>query len=125
MERTAPPDSCQQLFLIIAAVGVSILSFLITNSGVKDMAVIMVPSSLRRYTGQQSKISLPVATIEEALDRFSEFSSELRNHLFSGKALRNFVVVCKNGKDIRLLDGLATPVDNDDEVQIIASVAGG
>lgn len=89
------------------------------------MAVIMVPSSLRRYTDQQSRVTLPVATIEEALDRFSERSSELRNHLFTGKALRNFVVVCKNGKDIRLLDGLSTAVGNDDEVQIIASVAGG
>lgn len=125
MKRTAPLESRQQFFLIIAASAVLILSLLITNSGVMDMAVIMVPSSLRRYTGQQSKITLSVATIEEALDRFAEFSSELRNHLFAGKALRNFVVVCKNGKDIRLLDGLATPVGNDDEVQIIASVAGG
>lgn len=89
------------------------------------MAVLMVPSSLRRYTNQQSRITLSVSSIEEALNRFSEDSSELRNHLFNGQALRKFIVVCKNGQDIRLLDGLQTPVSDADEVQIIASVAGG
>ncbi len=89
------------------------------------MATIVVPSSLRRYTDQQTRVTVPVNTIEEALARFSENSADLRNHLFSGDSLRKFVVVCKNGKDIRLLDGLATQICNDDEVQIIASVAGG
>ena len=89
------------------------------------MAVLMVPSSLRRYTNQQSRINLSASSIEEALRRFSEDSSELRNHLFNGQALRKFIVVCKNGKDIRLLDGLKTLVADTDEVQIIASVAGG
>ena len=89
------------------------------------MAVLMVPSSLRRYTNQQSRITLSASSIEEALRRFSEDSSELRNHLFSGQALRKFIVVCKNGQDIRLLDGLKTLVADADEVQIIASVAGG
>ena len=89
------------------------------------MAVLMVPSSLRRYTNQQSRISLSASSVEEALRRFSEDSSELRNHLFSGQALRKFIVVCKNGQDIRLLDGLKTLVADADEVQIIASVAGG
>jgi adenylyltransferase/sulfurtransferase len=89
------------------------------------MAILMVPSSLRRYTNQQSRITLSVSSIEEALKRFSEDSSELRNHLFSGQVLRKFIVVCKNGQDIRLLNGLQTLVSDADEVQIIASVAGG
>ena len=89
------------------------------------MAVLMVPSSLRRYTDHQSRITLSVSSIEEALKRFSQDSSELRNHLFNGQALRKFIVVCKNGQDIRLLDGLQTLVTDADEVQIIASVAGG
>lgn len=89
------------------------------------MAVLMVPSSLRRYTQQQSRINLSVGSIEEVLRRFSDSSSELRNHLFSGSALRKFIVVCINGQDIRLLQGLQTPVTDADEIQIIASVAGG
>ena len=89
------------------------------------MAVILVPSSLRRYSDQQSRLSLSAGTIAEALARFAERSQDLRNHLFTGKALRQFVVVCKNGKDIRLLNGMETPIADADEVRIIASVAGG
>ena len=89
------------------------------------MAVLVVPSSLRRYTDQQSRVSVNAGTIEQALELFAASSAELRNHLFSGAALRNFVVVCKNNKDIRLLQGMSTAIDNDDEVRIVASVAGG
>ncbi len=89
------------------------------------MAVLVIPSSLRRYTDQRSRVTLAAGTVEEMLKRFAESSHELRNHLFAGDALRKFVVVCKNGHDIRLLDGLATPVADTDEVQIVASVAGG
>lgn len=89
------------------------------------MAVILVPSSLRRYTDQQSRITLPAKTIEDALEGFAANSPELRNFLFCGKSLRKFVVVCKNGNDIRLLDGLLTSINPTDQVQIVASVAGG
>jgi molybdopterin converting factor small subunit len=89
------------------------------------LAVILIPSSLRRYSDQQSRLSVSARTIAEALARFAERSQDLQNHLFAGKTLRNFVVVSKNGKDIRLLNGMETPIEDADEVQIIASVAGG
>jgi adenylyltransferase/sulfurtransferase len=89
------------------------------------MAVLVVPSSLRRYTDQRSRLTLPANTIQEVLELFAKGSSDLRNHLFSGAGLRKFVVVCKNGCDIRLLEGLSTELDESDEVQIVASVAGG
>jgi sulfur-carrier protein len=89
------------------------------------LAVILVPSSLRRYSDQQSRLSLSAGTIAEALARFAERSQDLRNHLFTGKTLREFVVVCKNGTDVRLLNGMETLIEDADEVRIIASVAGG
>jgi molybdopterin synthase sulfur carrier subunit len=89
------------------------------------MAVLFIPSSLRRYTNEESKVVFPATNIAEILERFVSLSAELRNHLFTGSVLRKFVVVCKNGQDIRLLDGLHTPVDDQDEVRIVASVAGG
>lgn len=89
------------------------------------MAFLLVPSSLRRYTQQQSRVEMQANTVDEALQRFSSGSADLRNHLFSGTALRKFVVVCKNGQDIRLLDGLQTSLSDSDELRIVASVAGG
>ena len=68
---------------------------------------------------------MTASSIDELLEKFIHESSELRNFLFSGKALRKFVIVSKNGRDIRLLDGLLTSVGATDEVHIIAGVAGG
>lgn len=89
------------------------------------MTILIVPSSLRRYSNQQARLTLMASSVDELLERFIHDSSELRNFLFSGKVLRKFVIVSKNGQDIRLLDGLLTPVCATDEVHIIAGVAGG
>ena len=89
------------------------------------MTTLIVPSSLRRYSNQQARLTLAASTVEELLERFIQNSAELRNFIFSGKALRKFVIVSKNGQDIRLLEGLLTPLSATDEVHIIAGVAGG
>ena len=89
------------------------------------MTTLIVPSSLRRYSNQQACVTLMASTVDELLQRFVHDSSELRNFLFSGMTLRKFVIVSKNGQDIRLLDGLMTSVNATDEVHIIAGVAGG
>ena len=89
------------------------------------MPVILVPSSLRRYTDQQSRVAVTGETVAGTLDNFVGQPSELRNHIFNAGNLRSFIVVCKNGQDIRLLDGLATPVAANDEIRILASIAGG
>jgi molybdopterin converting factor small subunit len=49
----------------------------------------------------------------------------MRSHLFTADKLRSFVVVSKNGQDIRLLDGPQTPVAAGDEIRILSSIAGG
>ncbi|PHK93920.1 molybdopterin synthase sulfur carrier subunit [Pseudoroseomonas rhizosphaerae] len=89
------------------------------------MPVIQVPSALRRYTGQQARIPVAGATVADALDNLVEAAPEMRNHLFAAGALRPFVLVSRNGQDIRLLQGLGTPVAGDDEIRILASIAGG
>ena len=89
------------------------------------MTTLIVPSSLRRYSNHQARLTLMANTVDELLERFIHDSSELRNFLFSGKALRKFVIVSKNGQDIRLLEGLLTSLNATDEVHIIAGVAGG
>lgn len=89
------------------------------------MTTLIVPSSLRQYSNQEARLTLTASSIDELLEQFIHESSELRNFLFSGKALRKFVIISKNGRDIRLLDGLLTSVGATDEVHIIAGVAGG
>jgi adenylyltransferase/sulfurtransferase len=50
---------------------------------------------------------------------------ELRQHLFEGNQLRSFVNIYLNEEDIRYLDGADTPVEEDDTLLIIPSIAGG
>ncbi|HWL81898.1 MAG TPA: MoaD/ThiS family protein [Roseomonas sp.] len=89
------------------------------------MPVVLMPSSLRRYTAQQSKVTVGGETVSAVLDSLVEQAPEMRGHLFAAGQLRHFVVVSKNGQDIRLLQGLETPVAANDEIRILASIAGG
>lgn len=89
------------------------------------MPVIQVPSSLRRYTQQQSHLSVAGTTVAEALRQLTETAPEMHTHLFAAGRLRPFVLVSRNGQDIRLLQGLQTPVGDGDEIRILASIAGG
>lgn len=89
------------------------------------MPVVMLPSALRRYADQQARVSIAGSTVSDILENLTQQAPEMRSHLFVADQLRQFVVVSKNGQDIRLLQGLATPVAANDEIRILASIAGG
>lgn len=89
------------------------------------MPVIQIPSSLRRYTDQRARVTAMGGTVSAALDDLARTAPEMRSHLFTAGGLRPFVVVSKNGMDIRQLQGLETPVRDGDEIRILASIAGG
>ncbi|MCI0756014.1 MoaD/ThiS family protein [Teichococcus vastitatis] len=89
------------------------------------MPVVVVPSSLRRYTEQQARVTVPGDTVSDILTNLTGTAPEMRSHLFASDKLRHFVVISKNGQDIRLLQGLDTPVVASDEIRILASIAGG
>jgi molybdopterin converting factor small subunit len=89
------------------------------------MPVVVVPSSLRRYTDKQARLTVPGQTVSAILANLVGDRPEMRSHIFASGQLRQFVVVSKNGQDIRLLQGLDTPVLGGDEIRILASIAGG
>ncbi len=65
-------------------------------------------------------------TIGEVLEglenRFEGLRGKLRDQ---GGGIRRFVNVYINDSDVRLLEGITTPVTDGDEVTIIPAVAGG
>jgi sulfur-carrier protein len=89
------------------------------------MAIVVVPSSLRRYTDQQARLTVAGHTVSAILGNLVSDKPDMQGHIFASGQLRQFVVVSKNGQDIRLLQGLETPVASDDEIRILASIAGG
>lgn len=91
------------------------------------MAVkVIIPTPLRQYTERQDTIELNAGTVAEALSGLTSKYEGLRKHLFNedGK-LRSFVNIYLNDEDIRYLKKDQTPLNDNDVLSIVPSIAGG
>ena len=87
---------------------------------------ILVPTPLRPFAADQSRVELAGGAVREALDILTAQYDGLRAHLFRDDGrLRSFVNVYVNDEDIRHLDGLETRLEDGDILSIVPSVAGG
>ncbi len=89
------------------------------------MPTIKIPTPLRAYTGGNAEINVSGETVGALLTDLLEQHPELRQHLYNGETLRNFVNIFIGEEDIRYRDGLDTPVEPTDSLRIIPSIAGG
>jgi molybdopterin converting factor small subunit len=91
------------------------------------MAVkVMIPTPLRQYVGKQDSIELEAKTVGEALAGLTSQYADLRRHLYNddGK-IRSFVNIYLNDEDIRYLSKEQTPLNDQDVLSIVPSIAGG
>jgi molybdopterin/thiamine biosynthesis adenylyltransferase/rhodanese-related sulfurtransferase/molybdopterin converting factor small subunit len=87
---------------------------------------VRVPTPLRPYAGQQSSVGLTGRTVGEAMSNLAEQYPALRQHIFDDQgALRPFVNLYLNGRDIHEMEGVETPLAPDDKLTIIPAIAGG
>lgn len=92
----------------------------------ENMAELKIPSPLRTYTSGQAVVVVGGETVAEAMESLIEQHPDLRQHLFNGRGeLRPFVNLYLNGEDIRHLQKLETPIQADDRLMIVPSIAGG
>ncbi|MCC7450647.1 MAG: MoaD/ThiS family protein [Anaerolineae bacterium] len=89
------------------------------------MTTIKIPTPLRAYTGGSAEIAVKGETVGDALTDLVTQHPDLRQHLYNGNNLRNFVNVFIGEEDIRYRDGLETPLEPGDNLRIIPSIAGG
>ncbi len=89
------------------------------------MASIKIPTPLRAFTNNQAVVTVTGSTVGEALNNLTDQYPDLRQHLFNGAELRNFVNVFLDDEDIRFLSGLGTDIEADANLRIIPSIAGG
>ncbi|MCX7623793.1 MAG: ubiquitin-like small modifier protein 1 [Thermomicrobium sp.] len=91
------------------------------------MAVkILIPAPLRRFTEDRATVEVEASTVGEALAKLDELYPGIRERICeSDGRVRRFVSVFVNGKDIRSLQGIDTPLSEGDEVGIIPAMAGG
>ena len=85
------------------------------------MVVVRLPSLLAAQAGGQGRFEVEAATLDQALRQLPVADLLLDE---SGE-LRRLVNVYVDGKDVRELEGLNTPVAEAGEVRVIAAVAGG
>lgn len=90
------------------------------------MATILIPGPLKLHTQGAAEISTQGATVGAALQSLSAQFQGLGRQLFNEAGeLHKFVNIFLNNDDIRMFEGLATPVGERDTIEILPAIAGG
>ena len=90
------------------------------------MATVRIPSPLRRYTNNQSKVQSGGANITELIEDLDSQYPGVKSRLCDDTGqIKRYVNIFVNGDEIRTLQGSETTVSENDEVSIIPAMAGG
>ncbi len=90
------------------------------------MATIRIPPVLRPSTGGEKEVDAGGGTVGEVLGALADRHPATQSQLFSdGGDLNRYVNVYLNDEDVRVLEGLQTPVGDGDVLVILPAMAGG
>jgi molybdopterin converting factor small subunit len=90
------------------------------------MATIRIPPVLRPSVGGEREVSADGANVGDVLRSLAENHPDTRGQLFGPEGeLNRYVNVYLNDEDVRVLDGLDTPVGESDTLVILPAMAGG
>ncbi len=90
------------------------------------MATIRIPPVLRPAVGGEKELTADGASVGEILQRVADDHPDTQSQLFAADGgLNRYVNVYLNDEDVRVLDGLETPVGAADTLVILPAMAGG
>ncbi len=90
------------------------------------MATIIIPTPLRKFADNSSKIAAQGATVLEVIQAVALQYPALQKQLFDDAGeLRSFLRIYKGDTDIRTLDATATRVTDESIISIVPAIAGG
>jgi molybdopterin synthase sulfur carrier subunit len=90
------------------------------------MSTVKIPPVLRSATGGEKEVPASGATVGEVLRSLAEQHPDTARQLFGEEGqLNRYVNVYLNDEDVRVLDGLDTPVGEGDTLVILPAMAGG
>ncbi|GBD46724.1 Sulfur carrier protein CysO [bacterium HR41] len=90
------------------------------------MPKIKIPPVLRNATSGEREVNVEGRNVREVLEALASRHPATREQLFSAEGeLNRYVNVYLNDEDVRVLQGLDTPVASDDTVVILPAMAGG
>jgi sulfur-carrier protein len=90
------------------------------------MPTVKIPPVLRAQTGGAAEVEAGGTTVGEVLHSLAGAHPGTEDQLFSSDGeLNRYVNVYLNDEDVRVLEGLGTPVSGSDVVVILPAMAGG
>jgi sulfur-carrier protein len=90
------------------------------------MATILIPTPLRKFTGNASKVEAQGDTVAAAITDLTLQFPELQKQLLDDAGqIRSFLRIYKGDDDIRTLNEGLTPLEPGTIVSIIPAIAGG
>lgn len=90
------------------------------------MATILIPTPLRKFTGNQSAVEVSASRLDEAIRQLIDQHPDLSRHLLDADSrIRSFVRVYVGDTDYRDLDGEDTGLAEKSVISIVPAIAGG
>jgi molybdopterin converting factor small subunit len=90
------------------------------------VSVVRLPPVLRQSAGGQRELRISGSTVGEVLEGLYAEHPGMRSQLLGDDGeLHRFVNLYVNEEDVKLLDWLDTPVEDDDTLLILPAMAGG
>jgi len=90
------------------------------------MITIFIPTPLRRFASEQTKVSLRAKTVAEAVQSLTSIHPALKPYLYDeSDAIRKHVRLYLGEEDVREKQGIETSLKEGDELSIIPAIAGG
>lgn len=90
------------------------------------MPTLRIPAPLRTYADGQREVAVQGATVAEVMNDLINQYPALRPHLLNGEnELRPFVNFFANNENIRDLNGMETTIQENDQLLLLPSIAGG
>ena len=88
--------------------------------------VVRIPAQLRPLTGGEREIAVTATTVGGALDALEDRHPGLKERIVDPDGqLRRFVNIFLADRDIRFLEGLDTPVGDDQTLSVVPAISGG
>jgi molybdopterin synthase sulfur carrier subunit len=90
------------------------------------MATVRIPPVLRPSVGGAKEVDAAGENVGDVLRSLADQHPDTQSQLFAdGGGLNRYVNVYLNDEDVRVLDGLETPVGGADVLVILPAMAGG
>ena len=90
------------------------------------MALVRIPTPLRRLTNEKDEVNSEAKTVSELMDDSDNQFPGMKNKVCEPDgSIRKFINIYINDEDIRFLEGPESTIKQDDTVSIIPAIAGG